>query len=867
MRNSNKKQSGEHGGGRLRISWQKSRNANRQMRGWLLALYILYAASLGLLLLFAASEMAENCFGPLSQTGQPGFLWPAALAMPTAVAWNEALYAAGKPMLRRMGSLTLLLAFLLGCGYFYRDWTGELAGGFWGLGQRYLDQWNRYFGTSFQIGEALQGTAAWQQEAWRLLLAVVAVLLQTLSALWRKRSVMLLLPAAVLAAEMTVGLTPEWPGLACLFAAGLLGLHLDCHREFRAAPALALAGLLAVLLPLTARVFSGPASWVCLSHDRLQAFQNQVETELMEFDWRSLLIWTDEGRLDNHRPEYTRQEMLTVTVSGLPRENLYLRRYYGVEYQNGSWRTGEKEFERACRRQGVGSREAALLLSGLESPEQGSGDRVEYLLQYTGLRDSAACLPYGADLETVGGRYQTRGDYLVEKDRGLESLFFEGYAPGRAALGDRGVGSLDARRFYAWYQTYVSEQYLGVPGDMPELTRMVNRIEESAACRTGQEALEQGDAAERNQARLLLGNLVAGELQSRARYNIDPGSLPRGMDPVEFFLGENRQGYCMHFATAGALLLRSLGVPARLVSGYVVQPRQFQQTHEGYRASVKDDAAHAWVEIWLEGAGWMPVEMTPGYGGTSLALSGQEQWDLLNTPEDETQAAPEEREQFPLENEEQQAENTPAPPASFQNPSPADGSGEKDRGTSPGLPAAGPAVMGGSAAQEEGWGFAGEGGWAVFGQNGRLRVSHVVLALFGFGAGAGLAWLTAAGLRRHRGVWWERLRADIENGSARKAVRAVNRRLYKRLKAKRAGLLTLRSDQEYLTALERQFPGISREDWENYLEVVRKAVYSREEISPGQARECYALLRRTGMKEVCLSHGHLSHKKRSKVTR
>ena len=98
-------------------------------------------------------------------------------------------------------------------------------------------------------------------------------------------------------------------------------------------------------------------------------------------------------------------------------------------------------------------------------------------------------------------------------------------------------------------------------------------------------------------------------------------------------------------------------------------------------------------------------------------------------------------------------------------------------------------------------------------------------------------------------------------------MKAVNRRLYKRLRAKRAGLLSLRSDQEYLTALERQFPGIDREDWENYLEVVRKAVYSREEISPGQARECYALLRRTGMKEVCISHKPLPHKKHSKVAR
>lgn len=858
------------GGGGLRISWQKSQNAgkkeSRQMRGWLLALYILYASLLGLLLLFAASEMAENCFGPLSQEGRLGFLWTAVLTMPAAVAWNEAWYAAGKPMLRRLGSFVLLLAFFLGCYYFYRDWTGELAGGFRGLAQLYLDQWNRYFMTSFQIRKTLLGTAAWQQEAWGLLLAVAAVLLQTLSALWRKRSVMLLLPMVVLTAEMAVGLTPDWPGLACLFAAGLLGLHLDCHREFQAVPALALAGLLAVLLPLTARVFSGPASWVCLSHDRLQAFQNQVEAELKTFDWRSLLVWTDEGRLDNQKPEYTHREMLTVTVSRLPQENLYLRRYYGVEYRDGSWERGETAFDRACRRQGMSVGEAALLLAALGSPEQGAGERVEYLLQYTGQRDSAACLPYGADLETTRGLCRVRGDYLVEKARSLESLSFEGYAPGQMLLEEYGTHSLDARRFYAWYQSYVSEKYLGVPGDISELTDMVKQIEQSAACGAWQEVLEQGETAARNLARLQLGNLVAGELQSRARYDMDPGSLPGGMDPVAFFLGENRRGYCMHFATAGALLLRSLGVPARLVSGYVVQPRQFRQTQEGYRASVKDDAAHAWVEIWLEEVGWMPVEMTPGYGGTSYALSGQEQWDLPKTPEGEL---PEERDSILSEDRGQQAEATPAPSAFPGNSSPAEEPAAGDRAGSPGLPAAGPAVMGSSAVQgaEEGWGFAGEGGWAVFGQNGSLRVSHVVLALLGFGAAVGAAWLAAAGLRRHRGAWWERLRTEIESGSARKAVKAVNRRLYKRLRAKRAGLLSLRSDQEYLTALERQFPGIDREDWENYLEVVRKAVYSREEISPGQARECYALLRRTGMKEVCISHKHLPHKKRSKVAR
>ena len=82
----------------------------------------------------------------------------------------------------------------------------------------------------------------------------------------------------------------------------------------------------------------------------------------------------------------------------------------------------------------------------------------------------------------------------------------------------------------------------------------------------------------------------------------------------------------MHFASAGALILQSLGVPARYASGYVVEPSAFHKEKKGYQADVPDYNAHAWVEIYLENIGWVPVEMTPGYTNdrerTAEALSG-----------------------------------------------------------------------------------------------------------------------------------------------------------------------------------------------------------------------------------------------------
>ena len=150
----------------------------------------------------------------------------------------------------------------------------------------------------------------------------------------------------------------------------------------------------------------------------------------------------------------------------------------------------------------------------------------------------------------------------------------------------------------------------------------------------------------------------------------------------------------------------------------------------------------------------------------------------------------------------------------------------------------------------EGWGFAGEGGWAVFGQNGRLRVSHAVLAGLGVLTAAWLTCLAVVRLLRRRTAWWEKIREDMEKGSAGRAIKVLNRRLYKRLKRRRAGILTLRSDREYLEALCRQYPRIPREEWEDYMEVVQKAVYSQEEIGPEQARGCYNLLRRAEAREA-----------------
>lgn len=120
-------------------------------------------------------------------------------------------------------------------------------------------------------------------------------------------------------------------------------------------------------------------------------------------------------------------------------------------------------------------------------------------------------------------------------------------------------------------------------------------------------------------------NYIKDWLSAQADYSLSPGTLPRGKDFVDYFLYEKKKGYCAHYATAGVLLFRMAGIPARYVEGYVVTSDDYKKAVKlGSRQvlDIKDTNAHAWVEVYLNGYGWVPVEMTPGYSEIQGALEG-----------------------------------------------------------------------------------------------------------------------------------------------------------------------------------------------------------------------------------------------------
>ena len=91
------------------------------------------------------------------------------------------------------------------------------------------------------------------------------------------------------------------------------------------------------------------------------------------------------------------------------------------------------------------------------------------------------------------------------------------------------------------------------------------------------------------------------------RYDESPPRVR--MSPLVAFVTRTKAGYCQHFAGAMAAMLRMLGVPARVAVGFTSGTKD-----EDGKWVVTDHEAHAWVEVWFSGLGWIPFDPTPGRG-------------------------------------------------------------------------------------------------------------------------------------------------------------------------------------------------------------------------------------------------------------
>lgn len=105
---------------------------------------------------------------------------------------------------------------------------------------------------------------------------------------------------------------------------------------------------------------------------------------------------------------------------------------------------------------------------------------------------------------------------------------------------------------------------------------------------------------------------VEAHLKQNYQYSLDVGTASAA-NPVEEFLFSRKTGYCDHYATAMVVLLRTLGIPARLATGFA----QGEWNDVGNYYTVRQRDAHAWVDVYFPSSGWVTFDPTPN---TPMAL-------------------------------------------------------------------------------------------------------------------------------------------------------------------------------------------------------------------------------------------------------
>lgn len=746
----------------------------------------------------------------------------------------------------------LLLVFLL--GVFIANWQAaeHIKDGFLYVKGRYLELINVYYGTSFVCPK---GDKAFAGAFVGFVSFIVMLLLVTLAVQIKRRRMLTLFPTLMLVVQLCIGKSPSVSEVVmltlctlwCLIADGnartVAGY--DANGSAQGNEALRIAAAFLYMAAVSAVLFICVFSFKPLADTladkkpQMLAFQKDLEGSVKSFF--SVGIDLQDGTVSNHYPSYSEKTVMTVEAkAGVP-SNIYLRSFYGDTYENGRWIKKsdfsgmEKEYHDASRmtawQNSIG---LATLLDGYYDDETNPATE-KYTITMEKLSTKYTYLPYCIDPYSIDakGDIDFDEDFVITKDKATKTIevsacpgFFDGCLEMSILEPEQ---PLEVNNdFYVAYNDYVMENYTEKQGGDGIVAKDAKLL-----LRTGQltsNMMYTGDIRENDANRIAAAQLVQQFLTSKAfKYSKNPPSTG-GKDVVDNFLSNSRQGFCVHFASAGTMILRQMGVPCRYVSGYCAKEDSFKSgENDEDICEVKDSQSHAWVEIYLDDFGWIPVEMTPGY---FEYVTGENPFDYIgvNGKKTNTGAAYNDSEHMNDTAADEDAANEDTKNTDVKN----DGTANDTTANS-----ASNQYESGDGS-ENAYGSQSGADKRTDAQNSktRLHIPPVILK-----TSLCVIFLTALTaiivyIKRRRNILWEaRLAKRVKKGRYSRAAIMINNRIYKGLGHPSKN----RTDELYLANLKEKYcgPDYCGIHWDEYMRIIQKAVYSSEGIT---GEECFMVM-------------------------
>ncbi len=165
----------------------------------------------------------------------------------------------------------------------------------------------------------------------------------------------------------------------------------------------------------------------------------------------------------------------------------------------------------------------------------------------------------------------------------------------------------EAGKTYASQEEYYNEFVYATYLDVPErLQRELHSLLGDPEIKDGEKHTAYAEA--KQNILYLLTEKYTDSNEMETRWN--------GSDFIYEFLEISKKGYAVHFASAATMMFRYYGIPARYVEGYLITPKDRDSMTAGEPYAVDETHAHAWVEYYQDGVGWLPFETTPSYLNT-----------------------------------------------------------------------------------------------------------------------------------------------------------------------------------------------------------------------------------------------------------